>query len=106
MSSNLKNHYHKNESGKSAPIADGNQSWRLWILFGLLAIGFAWSFMTIAPFDGLPTSSDRRLTDAEKCEGLSHLQCWEKLEIERKRQEWLDSPEGRDWQRAAEATRR
>jgi hypothetical protein len=42
--------------------------------------------------------------DGETCAGLDGPQCLEKLQLERRRREFVESPDGQEFLRAAEAT--
>jgi hypothetical protein len=51
---------------------------------------------------GSSTFRSRPDVDAEKCTGLSGPQCLEKLSLERRRREFIESPEGQEFLRAAD----
>jgi hypothetical protein len=67
---------------------------------GCAVILFAFLLIWLNPSDPVKPPP----TDQEKCTGLSQIDCFEKLSLERRRKEFIESPEGQDFIRAMEAT--
>lgn len=82
---------------RSAAAKNAN---RMWIFLGVMLIVL---MVAIYSPSSTITNTARPLTDAEKCAGLSGPDCLEKLSLERRRREFVESPEGQEFLRAAEA---
>ncbi len=67
---------------------------------------FAALVLIITIFVAVQPKRPRELTHEEKlCAGKSQLECFEALEIERKRRAFLESPEGQSLMKAGELTK-
>lgn len=92
-------------SGKLIPLDDRSAAARhsknMWIFLGVMALALIVAFY--APSTPTSDRADRQLTDAEKCAGLTGPECLEKLSLERRRREFVESPEGQEFLRATDA---
>ena len=92
-------------SGKLQAMDDqtaaAKNSRHMWIFLAVMLIVMVLAFSS--PL--LPSGNrDRPPTDAEKCAGLTGPECLEKLSLERRRREFVESPAGQEFLRAADAT--
>lgn len=73
---------------------------RIWIFCGVAIVILAAMFYDP---ERKPNSDYELTSDAEKCAGMTGPQCWDALALERRRREFVESREGQEMLRAADA---